>query len=314
MRLAVAICTHRRPGPLGRLLDALAGLEPPLGEDGATPVALDRALDVVVVDNDPAGEGRAVALARRDYPFRLHAHLEREPGLSASRNRAVAEALALRPDLVAFIDDDEWPEPRWLAELVRVARETGADAVGGPTRPAFPDGTPEAVRANPYYGADLDLPDGAPCRLEAGGNFLATRRALETAGPVWFDPAWSTSGGEDLAFFTALARGGARMHWAAGAVVHEPVAPERLAPGWMRERVINVANARVRVMQRLEPGPIASAVRVTKTAGLSAVALGLSGAGLASAGLAERGRLLRWKALGKIGAHLGRAADRGPGS
>ena len=312
MRLAVAICTHRRPAGLARLLDALVALEPPRDARGA-PVALGDALDVVVVDNDPAGEGRAHALGRRDYPFRLHAHLERDPGLSAARNRAVAEALALGPDLVAFLDDDEWPEPQWLAELVRVALERDADAVGGPTRPEFPEGTAASARANPYYGADLGLADGAACRLEAGGNFLMTRAALEAAGPGWFDPAWALTGGEDLAFFTALARRGATMRWAARAIVHEPVVPERLDPAWMRERVVNIANTRVRIMQRLEPGLGARAVRTAKTAGLSAVALALSGAGLVHGGLAERARLLRWKAWGKLTAHAGRTALRGEG-
>ena len=67
MRLAVAICTYRRPEALGRLLDALEALEPPTSGPTGAPVALEEALDVVVVDNDPAGAGRAHALARRGY-------------------------------------------------------------------------------------------------------------------------------------------------------------------------------------------------------------------------------------------------------
>ena len=319
MRLVVAICTYRRPDGLARLLDALTALEPPVESPGqapgAAPVRLGEALDVVVIDNDAAGAGLALARERAGtgYAYRLHAHLEPEPGLSAARNRAVAEALALGPDLVAFLDDDEWPERQWLAELVRVRAEYGADAVGGPTRPVFPEGTDAATRACAYYGADLGVPDGAACRLEAGGNFLTTRAALEAAGPPWFDPAWARTGGEDLAFFTALARRGGRMRWAARAVVHEPVAPERLGADWLRARIVNIANTRVRIMQRLEPTLSARAVRGIKTAGLCTVALALSGAGLASGALAERGRLLRWKAWGKLTAHAGRTTLRGEG-
>lgn len=303
MRIALAVCTYRRPAGLARLLDALGTLALPAGAS----------LELVVVDNEPEATGLEYLRARAPDPFPVHAHHEREPGLSPARERAVREALALDPELVGFLDDDEWPEPQWLAELVRVRAAHDADAVGGPTRPVFPAGTDAATRANPYFGADLGLPDGAPCRLEAGGNFLMTAGALHAAGPPWFDPAWAHTGGEDLAFFTALARRGGTMRWAANAVVHEPVVPERLGPGWLRGRVVNIANTRVRIMQRLEPGIRARALRVVRTAGLCAVALALSGAGVANAALAERGRLLRWKALGKLRGHAGLTALRGDG-
>ncbi len=300
MRVVVAVCTWRRPAGLARLLDALGALEMPPGVE----------LAVVVVDNEPEASGLAHLGTRTNDAFAVHGHLEPEPGLSAARNRAVAEALALAPEHVAFLDDDEWPEPQWLAELLRVRREHGADAVGGPTRPVFPPDTDALVRANAYYGADLGLPDGASCTLEAGGNFLMTAAALRAAGPPWFDPAWAHTGGEDLAFFTALTRRGARMRWAARATVHEPVEPGRLSDRWLRGRVVNIANTRVRIMQRLEPGLRARAVRGAKTVALCSVALAVSCAGVANAALAERGRLLRWKAWGKLRGHAGLTALR----
>ena len=95
------------------------------------------------------------------------------------------------------------------------------------------------------------------------------------------------------------------MHWAANASVNEEVPADRLAPGWMRQRVVNIANSRVRVMQQIDSGVQASAVRIIKTLGLGVVVGVLSLLGVLSPSLAERARLLRWKFRGKLSAHLG---------
>jgi len=302
MKVILAVCTFRRPDGLERLLRAVAALDAlPRGHQ----------LHAVVVDNDAGGEGLATVHRLDDVlPFPVRAVAALEPGLSAARNRAVKEALRDAPDLIVFLDDDEWPEPGWLNALLAVQARCDSDAVGGPTRSVFPAGASPAQTGNAYYGADMGLPDGAPCVLQAGGNVLVRASALAALGTEPFDPAFARSGGEDLAFFTALARRGARMHWARDAVVSESVPAERLAPGWMRQRVINIANSRVRVMQRFDTSLVDRLERVGKTLGLGGVAALLSIVGVLHAPLAERARLLRWKFIGKWQAHRGRATVR----
>jgi len=303
MKIVLAVCTYRRPAGIVRLLHAVAELQP-LPED--------QALEVVVIDNDAAGAGRdAVQGIAARLPFPVEAVLAAEQGgLSAARNRASEHALRRGPEWVAFLDDDEWPHPEWLEALLRVQREHDSDAIGGPTRPVFPDHATDEQRANPYYGADMNLPDGAACRLQAGGNVLVRASSLAALGPAPFDAAFAESGSEDLAFFDALASAGARMHWARRAIVFESVPDDRLAPGWMRQRVINIANSRVRVMQRTRTSIGARTVRVLKTAGLGTVAGSLTLAAMLRPSLAGRASLLRWKFLGKAKAHLGRATVR----
>lgn len=324
MSIVVAICTYRRPDGLRRLLDGLCELEL---ADGSRP-----ALDIVVVDSDAAGqEGlRACKALPANYPFPVHTAVASEPGISPARNAACLKALSVtalsqrqderpaipreerqslpeQPEdaLIAFLDDDEWPSRTWLAELLRVQQSTGADAVGGPTRSVFPEGSDPALARIPYYGADMYLPDGAACTLQAGGNFLIRARTLARLGPGFFHSDFAESGSEDLAFFMQLAALGARMHWAAHAVVHEHVPRERLAPDWLRHRVINVANGRVRAAQMLEPSLGASLLRGTKTAGLLVAAEVVALVGLVHAPLSMKGKLMRWRGRGKLMAHLG---------
>lgn len=307
MHTVIAICTYQRPTGLNRLLDYIAELHLP---DGVS----DRDVSVVVVDNHEASAGLDECEKRApDYRFALRAICQPGNGISEARNASVAMALEASPQYVGFLDDDEWPEPVWLSELVRVLEQKRADLVGGPTRSVFPDNAPDELINNPYFGADMNLSDGQSCELQAAGNFLIRADVLADTAPTCFHPAFAHSGGEDLAFFTQLAQKGASMVWANAAVVHEEVPENRLSKEWLKTRVIGVANSRVRVMQMLKPGFKNSLIRVAKTCALGVQASLLSLAGVASPKIASSAEQLRWKFMGKLTAHLNRKTTRPEG-
>src|SRR4051794_3771547 len=101
----VAIATYRRPGELARLLTSLKGT----GE-------LDALVHVLVVDNDAAGSARSVVV---QSPTTATYVVEPQPGIAAARNRALDEAEGY--DAIIFVDDDEWVDESWLAELLAYA-------------------------------------------------------------------------------------------------------------------------------------------------------------------------------------------------
>ena len=100
---AVTVCipTRARPTGLERLLSSLL-------DQCRAP-----SFDVLVVDNDPARSAEAVIRRYADRLAITYA-VETKPGVSSVRNRCVALS---RAPLIAFIDDDEWAEPEWLAAL-----------------------------------------------------------------------------------------------------------------------------------------------------------------------------------------------------
>lgn len=269
---------------------------------------------IVVADNDAKGEGKAVCdQLPADYPFSVYALIETQTGISAARNAAVNKALSLNPEFLAFLDDDEKPSTDWLVELHRVQKMTQADVVGGPTLSEFPDGISEEQKNNPYFGADLGSDDGDACQLQAAGNFMIKADAIKPMTPVVFHPAFAQSGGEDLAFFTQLAQRGATMHWAKNAIVHEAVPENRLTKSWMKSRVINIANSRVRVMQMLEPGLVKALIRGVKTVALGTVAGITTLLAFVLPNKREQAQMLRWKFWGKLSAHLRITTIRGEG-
>jgi succinoglycan biosynthesis protein ExoM len=304
--VVVTICTARRPRELKRLLLALRAAEAP---------ALKA---VVVVENDPMLEGKAVCEALSDsYPCQLICVVERARGFSAARNRSVAEALTLRPDFLASIDDDEWPESAWLRELLRIQSQEDADIVGGPVVPVPAAAIPHWGLLARYYGLVRDLPDGGACSLYGAGNFLARRACFERL-PGPFDAAFDEVGGEDLHFFRRLDALGMRTRWAAKAIVFEETPSERLTAEWLLQRQRRRGFVNVFVQQRLEPNFLAESYRF----GRSVATLIHAGVRrLASRGTGQPQELLaemRWNyASGRLHAHgqlLRKLRTRGNGT
>jgi glycosyltransferase involved in cell wall biosynthesis/GT2 family glycosyltransferase len=90
--------------------------------------------EVVVVDGS-AGDA-SEAIVNRDFPEMRYVRIA-DRNLSISRNVGIAAA---RGDLVAFIDDDAFAHPAWLATLLRRFDDPRVGAVGGFTRAAKADG------------------------------------------------------------------------------------------------------------------------------------------------------------------------------
>lgn len=260
--VVLGICTFRRPQGLARLLEAVAAAVVP------------GALRVCVVDNDPAHAG--IAVCRRlqpAYPWPLDWVAEPTPGISHARNRVVAEALASAPDFVAMLDDDEWPNPGWLVELLAVQRLTGADVVGGPIIACLEQPREPWLALADLYSVDQRLDDGAPCLLYAAGNLLARSAVLRALMPQPFDPRYAESGGEDLAFFYRLAHTGHRMAWARNAAVFEAVPNARLSLAWLCRRQLRIGAVNVAVQRTFAPGWRQELLRLARTAALMTVNL-----------------------------------------
>ncbi len=216
--IGIAIATFQRPGLLERTLRSLEELT----FDGHPPN-----LRLHIVDNDEAGTGaRVVEALEAEYRWPVSVQVEPRPGISFARNRAVA---ALGDcDWLAFIDDDEWAEPRWLAELMARAQQSGADAVLGPVLPELSRPVPNWL--SPAFLEDAPLADGAdvpPGRFRTG-NLLIKRDWLKRSDPP-FHPAFALTGGSDSYLGAVLSRHGARFVYAAKAIVHERVPPERIS-------------------------------------------------------------------------------------
>jgi succinoglycan biosynthesis protein ExoM len=240
VRIAICIVTYRRPGWLTGCLQSLSQLI----IEGSTEIV------IIVVDNDPEGGSRGIVeAAQARSPWSVVYEIEREQGISFARNRAVRAALGQGVDLIAFMDDDEIADPRWLVELLAVRQRFAADVVSGPVLPLYEAGVPKwAVRGRfferPRYrtGTHLESARTGNCLLDS--NLLA-------GVPVPFDPAFALSGGSDTHFFRKAHRQGASIVWADKAIVHERVPQSRASVRWLLQRAYR-GGACFAVSERME--------------------------------------------------------------
>ncbi|MBG0810504.1 glycosyltransferase family 2 protein [Methylosinus sp. H3A] len=223
----VCIPTFRRPDMLATTLESI--------EAQATKVAF----AVVVVDNDAAAPvGLEVAQSFfRDGRLSGVATVEPRQGNVHAINAAFRLARERYPAAQYFlmIDDDERAEPQWLDEMVACARLQGADIVGGPVTPIFPEEASPAFRDHPVFWPAFGETGPVPI-IYGTGNCLLRREVFDGLAAPSLDPSFNFLGGGDTEFFTRCRRAGFTFFWRQEAQIYEQVTPGRLALGWVLRR------------------------------------------------------------------------------
>jgi succinoglycan biosynthesis protein ExoM len=231
--VAVGLCTYKRPDGLARALDHIA----------VSLADLNRPVSIIVVNNDP--DDQKVEPVVRAFSTRtgVKVHLETEPtpGISAARDAIFARADAIGIRWLAMMDDDEWPTPGWLRELLTTQARTKASVVGGPVEPVFPQGQDQLKRLARYWSVGPQLLEGRPF-VFCTCNFLIDLQALRDRPRPLFDADFGLSGGGDTVFFRSLFYDGLQMAWAPQAIMQEEVPPSRASMAWMRTRRFRVGN------------------------------------------------------------------------
>ena len=209
-KIAVCVCTRRRPKMLSDCLASLVQLYPiPYVE-----------VDIIVVENDDLPGKAAATAAKHGALYQL----EMRQGIPQARNAALKAARSVGATHVAFIDDDEEAAQSWLGLLWACMQDHAADVVQGPVHYRYPADTPK-WRTRSGWGTPR-AKTGTLLPTCATNNVLFD---LAKADGLQFDEERQFGGGEDIMFFDALAKRGCKLVFCAEAVVCETVTPDRLS-------------------------------------------------------------------------------------
>jgi glycosyltransferase involved in cell wall biosynthesis len=231
MRYSVIICTHNRSDVLPRALEAIGRLEAPAGAE----------IELLVVDNASTdGTTAVVRTFAEKAPFAVRYIHEPRLGHSFALNAGIASA---RGDVIAFTDDDAFPDPGWLEGLHRAFVAERADWAFGPVTPTWESSKPSwygpeviAYFAGLNYGAEsFQVSDEQHPFI--GVNHACRREALLSLGGYREDlGGFGKQGGvgndEDL--FRRALRAGMRIMYAPDAGVSHLIPARRCQKGYHR--------------------------------------------------------------------------------
>jgi glycosyltransferase involved in cell wall biosynthesis len=248
--VCLCIPTFRRPNGLRKLLAHVEQLT------YAGP------LTIIVVDNDAeARAGAAIAeQLSRAFRFPLTCLAEPRRGHTYAYDRAFVSACRASPapDFIAVLDDDEYPDPNWLTEMIRVALEYDVDIVGGPVFPVFD--APDHWLAKSGLYAPVRYATGPVSSIYGTGNMLIRRRTLEQYLDEPFRHDFAFTGGADEEFFLRCRRDGRSFAWADQAHVFETTPRWRTTVGYLLRRKFRNGTGATRLERKIAAG-IGGAVR-----------------------------------------------------
>lgn len=193
--ISVIVCTYRGVATLEECLRGLQRVDYPDFE--------------VIVVNDSADAG-VEAIARK-FPFRLIN--QKHSGLSAARNAGCAAATG---EIVAYLDDDAWPDPHWLKFLAHTFMTTDYAAVGGPNIPPGTDSFISGCVAHAPGGPIHVLLSDTEAEHIPGCNMAIRRSALTALGG--FDPQFWVAG-DDVDMCWRIHEAGWKIGYHPGAMV-----------------------------------------------------------------------------------------------
>ena len=170
-RISVIVCTYNGARTIRDCFEGLARLDYPNFE--------------VIVVNDGSSDGTAAIAAGYDFRVITTENL----GLSSARNTGMEAATG---EIVAYIDDDAYPDPHWLTYLAATFLNTKHVGVGGPNIPPQGEGPiAECVANAPGNPAHVLLSDHE-AEHSPGCNMSIRKDCLQAIGG--FDPGFRVAG------------------------------------------------------------------------------------------------------------------------
>jgi succinoglycan biosynthesis protein ExoM len=200
-------------------------------------------LQVIVADDSANDAARHLIEDAGPWRLPIDVHAVGARNIATARNTCLDH---VQTDFAAFVDDDEWVHPEWLAKLHKTAITYNADAVFGAVDAIYSPTTPPWLKK---VGLFRKRP-GATGEKVTMGATCNTLVRVETVRRLQlrFDEAFGRTGGEDTDFFHRLSAAGGTLVACSDAVVYEQVPVERLQIRHLRQRYTRGGYTYARVM------------------------------------------------------------------
>jgi glycosyltransferase involved in cell wall biosynthesis len=242
-KITVVVCTYNRSQPLKKSIESVAAqtLSHPL------------AWEILVVDNNSTDDTRQVVEGlQRRYPERIRYAFEPQQGISHARNTGIREA---RGEILAFIDDDETADPKWLEVLTSNLHGGQWAGAGGRVVPPSNFSPPRWLSilgssiGGPLAVFDPALEAGQLSEPPFGANMAFRREVFDKHGGFRTDlgrAGKNLISNEDTEFGRRLMGAGLRLRYEPSALTYHPVEESRLRTSYFLNWWFNKGRSDVR--------------------------------------------------------------------
>lgn len=195
--ISVCIATFKRQLLLEQLLESLSKLLIPENTE----------IEIIIVDNDKDRSAENVVQKFKTLTnFQVSYFVQPIKNISLTRNKALENA---KGNLIAFIDDDETADEKWLYNLYNCLKNYNSDGVFGLVVPRFEEGISDKFKKREYFFSNMAV-TGTEAKYMFAGSVLFKSELVKN-NKIFFDPEYGITGGEDADFFNRLKQHGVKF-------------------------------------------------------------------------------------------------------
>ncbi len=169
--ISVIVCTYNGSATIQKCLEGISNIDYPNYE--------------VIVVNDGSKDHTAEIVNQFDVKLITTTN----HGLSSARNTGMHHAVG---EIIAYIDDDAWPDPHWLQYIAHAYANSDYACIGGPNISPYDSGFISTCVANAPGGPVHVLETDEIAEHVPGCNMTFRKDALMKIGG--FDPLYRTAG------------------------------------------------------------------------------------------------------------------------
>lgn len=190
-------------------------------------------IKVLILDNSITNNSyKIIKKFNKKQLYKIYQDHEKKRGIVFARNKCLQIARKLKPDYIAFIDDDCIVNKNWLKNIFTLFNKTDADVITGPQLYEGQSKSNHMFLFEKNYRKKL-----LKVTWAASNNVFFKFDILKQVKNIKFDKNLNKFGmGEDQLFFSIISKIGYKIYWSQNVVVTEKMHPHRSKINWIKER------------------------------------------------------------------------------
>ena len=190
-------------------------------------------IKVLVVDNSTTNNSyKTIKKFKKKSDIEICQAHEKKRGIVFARNKCLELVRKLKPNYIAFIDDDCKVNKNWLTNIFKLLKEVNADVITGPQ-------LYEKNNKNNYMHLFEKKYKNKFLKVTwaASNNVFFKFDILKHKKYIKFDKNLNKFGmGEDQLFFSIINKIGYKIYWSQKVIITEQLHPHRSNINWIKER------------------------------------------------------------------------------